>query len=65
MSGFARKVERNKIKKLLEKNKVKRVYPLSKYRFKTDKEIQEEQAKQLTEQMIRTAYESSEFRGNK
>lgn len=58
MSGFARKVQRNKIKNELKKMGMKRTQPLSKYRFKTQEELNEERAAKLTEQMLATAKES-------
>ena len=59
MSGIARKIERNKLKAQMKKNQ-----PLSKYRFKTQKEIQEEYAARLTEQMIQTAKEAENKKVN-
>ena len=44
MSGFARKVERNKIKNAIKKQGEKRTLPLSKYRSKTKEEMLEEQS---------------------
>ena len=64
MSGFARKVERKKIKNAIKKQGEKRTLPLSKYRFKTQKEIQEEYAARLTEQMIQTAKEAENKKVN-
>ena len=55
MSGFARQLERNKMKAQLKKEGIKRTMPLSKYRFKTSAEIQKEVAEKITEQMIETA----------
>ena len=43
---------------------MKRNQPLSKYRFKTQKEIQEEYAARLTEQMIQTAKEAENKKVN-
>ena len=40
MSGFARKVERNRLKAQIKKDGMKKTQPLSKYRFKTQKELQ-------------------------
>ena len=64
MSGFDRKVERNKLRTQIKKDRMKRDQPLSKYRFKTQKELQEEYAAKLTEQMIQTAKESENKRVN-
>lgn len=58
MSGFERKVLRNKIKAELKKNGMKRTMPLSKYRFKTPEEIKAEYAEKLTEHMLETAKQS-------
>lgn len=52
MSNFARKIQRNKIKNALKNSKQKRTMPLSKYRFKTDEEMQKEAAEMMTEQML-------------
>jgi hypothetical protein len=60
MSGFVRKVQRNKLKSEMKKNGMKRTMPLSKYRFKTEEEIREEQAARITEQMIKTAKEAED-----
>ena len=61
MSGFARKLERNKLKAEIKRSGQKRQFPLSKYRFKTQEELQQEYATRLTEQMIKQAKESPEF----
>lgn len=58
MGSLARKIQRNQIKKALEKEGVKRKMPLSQYRFKTKDEITKERAEKLTEQMLKTAQES-------
>lgn len=58
MSSLERKILRNKIKQELKRTGQKRTLPLSKYRFKTDKELQEEYAARLTEQMIKEGKES-------
>lgn len=65
MSGFTRKVERNRLKAQIKKDGMKRTQPLSKYRFKTQKELQEEYAARLTEQMIQTAKEAENKKVNK
>ena len=54
MSGFARKVERNKIKSAIKKQGEKRTLPLSKYRFKTKEEMLEEQSNRLVEEMAKS-----------
>lgn len=64
MSGFTRKVERNRLKAQIKKDGMKRTQPLSKYRFKTQKELQEEYAARLTEQMIQTAKEAENKKVN-
>lgn len=52
MSGFARKIQRNKIKQAIKKQREKRKAPLSKYRFKTKDEILKEQSDKIVEQMM-------------
>ena len=52
MSGFARKIQRNKIKQAIKKQGEKRKTPLSKYRFKTKDEILKEQSDKIVEQMM-------------
>lgn len=52
MSGFARKIQRNKIKQAIKKQGGKRTAPLSKYRFKTKEELLKEQSDKIVEQMI-------------
>ena len=54
MSGFARKVERNKIQNAIKKQGEKRTLPLSKYRFKTKEEMLEEQSNRLVEEMAKS-----------
>lgn len=54
MSGFARKVGRNKIKSAIKKQGEKRTLPLSKYRFKTKEEMLEEQSNRLVEEMAKS-----------
>lgn len=54
MSGFARKVKRNKIKSAIKKQGEKRTLPLSKYRFKTKEEMLEEQSNRLVEEMAKS-----------
>ena len=54
MSGFARKVERNKIKSAIKKQGEKRTLPLNKYRFKTKEEMLEEQSNRLVEEMAKS-----------
>ena len=54
MSGFARKVERNKIKSAIKKQGEKGTLPLSKYRFKTKEEMLEEQSNRLVEEMAKS-----------
>ena len=48
----------------IKKDGMKRTQPLSKYRFKTQKELQEEYAARLTEQMIQTAKEAENKKVN-
>ncbi len=64
MSGIARKIERNKLKDALKKNKQKRTQPLSKYRFKTEEEKRAELAEQLTDHMLQTAKEAEHKKVN-
>lgn len=52
MGGFARKIQRNKIKQAIKKQGEKRKAPLSKYRFKTKDEILKEQSDKIVEQMM-------------
>ena len=55
MSGFKRKLLREKMKKAIKSKGEKQVAPLSKYRFKTKEEMY---AEKLTEQMLQQAKNS-------
>lgn len=54
MSGFARKIQRNKMKNAIKAQGVKRTAPLSQYRFKTQEEMLKEQSNMIVEQMARS-----------
>lgn len=54
MSGIARKIQRNKMKKAIKAQGVKRTAPLSQYRFKTKEEMLEEQSNAIVEQMAKS-----------
>ena len=54
MSGFARKVERKKIKNDIKKQGEKRTLAFSTYRFKTKEEMLEEQSNRLVEEMAKS-----------
>lgn len=51
MSGFTRKIQRNRIKQAIQRQGGKRTSPLSKYRFKTREEMLKEQSDKIVEQM--------------
>lgn len=53
MSGIARKIQRNKMKKAIKARGTKRTAPLSQYRFKTKEEMLEEQSNAIVEDMAR------------
>jgi len=54
VSGIERKVKRNQLKKAFEKQGMKRIQPLSKYRFKTQDEMLEEQSNRIVEEMAKS-----------
>ena len=54
MSGIERKVKRNQLKKAFEKQGMKRIQHLSKYRFKTQDEMLEEQSNRIVEEMAKS-----------